>query len=104
MARLAAAAGPGAGVDTTHARPPADSTVMTARTARNVALDDQVSAVLRDATESLSTVEVAARLRMTGTAQQLRDVWLSLDRLARAGYAERIVVRYATCRYWRRPA
>lgn len=75
---------------------------MIARTAWDVALDDQVSAVLRDATAPLSVIDVANRVGMH-TALQLREVWRSLYRLARVGKAQRIVPPHAPGRYWKGP-
>lgn len=72
---------------------------MTALTARNVALTDQVVAVLRDAwPDPLPTGEIAKR---AGSSPWRNDTWRVLDRLARQGLIERVPVEYSSSRYWR---
>ncbi len=74
---------------------------MTARTARNIHIGDQVLAALTDAApHPLDTLQVAARVGLAGYPGQT-EVWRALDRLAHRGLVERIRDPQLTCRLWR---
>jgi hypothetical protein len=51
--------------------------------------------------EPVSTNQLADRFGL-GPYERSTLLWYTLDKLARAGLVERIVVADASCRYWRR--
>jgi hypothetical protein len=74
---------------------------MSALTARNVHLTDQVLAVLADSGPlPISTRQVTKAAGLEGAYHEA-EIWRVLDRLARRGEAERIVLPDMCCRYWR---
>jgi hypothetical protein len=74
---------------------------VTALTARNVHLTDQVLAVLAESGPlPISTKQVTEAVGLEGGFHQA-EVWRVLARLAKRGEAEKIVRPEMYCRYWR---